>query len=240
MTSVCHDPTRSGSSAPGQATETLYLSLSEIGTLCVKAARGAGFDWGLAEEAGHAVVWLARAGLPATAMFSAFLEAGPLHSPRPAPIRWCGAGALCPVRTGVSLQEFAQLAEGSADTGLRLVNVAFPGLLLPFAARAALFLGASLRIEWPGAMSLLPLLHPAALPPGHWCADSGVDITLMPAATDEGLAPVGHDPPVQHASHHGAISLSVWRHLETLALRTTVPASARSRAGAGSAGSDND
>ena len=33
-------------------------SLSEIGALATKAARGSGMDWGLADEAGYAVKWL--------------------------------------------------------------------------------------------------------------------------------------------------------------------------------------
>ena len=37
-------------------------SLNEIDSLCQKAARGAGLDWGLAEEAGFAAAWLAARG----------------------------------------------------------------------------------------------------------------------------------------------------------------------------------
>ena len=39
------------------------LSLGEISFVVFKAARGAGFAWGLAEEAGHAARWLTTQGL---------------------------------------------------------------------------------------------------------------------------------------------------------------------------------
>jgi hypothetical protein len=37
---------------------TAFWSLNEIEALAGKAARGAGYDWGLAEEAGQSVRWL--------------------------------------------------------------------------------------------------------------------------------------------------------------------------------------
>ena len=47
--------------------------MGEIRSLAVKAARGAGFDWGLAEEAGFAVEWLERRGMPGAAALSGYL-----------------------------------------------------------------------------------------------------------------------------------------------------------------------
>ena len=48
--------------------------MGEIRSLAVKAARGAGFDWALAEEAGFAVEWLERNGLPGVAALSEYLS----------------------------------------------------------------------------------------------------------------------------------------------------------------------
>ena len=50
------------------------LSLPEIESLVVKAARGAGYNWGIAEEAGFAVRWLARTGLPGPEILLAHLQ----------------------------------------------------------------------------------------------------------------------------------------------------------------------
>lgn len=45
--------------------ETVNMALSEVRSLVTKAARGAGMNWGMAEEAGWAADWLARRAMPA-------------------------------------------------------------------------------------------------------------------------------------------------------------------------------
>ena len=50
------------------------LSLNEIDACTKKAARGAGMSWGLAEEAGKAVRWLARYNLPNIELIVPLLE----------------------------------------------------------------------------------------------------------------------------------------------------------------------
>ena len=42
----------------------MTFSLNEIEAMAKGAARGAGFDWGIAEETGKSVRWLAARGLP--------------------------------------------------------------------------------------------------------------------------------------------------------------------------------
>ena len=49
-------------------------SLGETGALAIKAARGAGFAWGLAEDAGFAVVWLQARGLPGAPALCSYLS----------------------------------------------------------------------------------------------------------------------------------------------------------------------
>lgn len=49
-------------------------SLGEIRALSIKAARGAGMDWGMAEEAGFAVQWLEAHGLPSTKILAQYLS----------------------------------------------------------------------------------------------------------------------------------------------------------------------
>ncbi|MGC1487905.1 MAG: DUF3726 domain-containing protein, partial [Albidovulum sp.] len=55
--------------------ETKRYSQSEIEALGIKAARGAGYDWGMAEEAGMAARWLAHEGLPGPELLLACLQA---------------------------------------------------------------------------------------------------------------------------------------------------------------------
>ena len=47
----------------------MIVSFNEIETTILKAARGAGMEWGLAEEAAQAARFLARLGLPFEAPF---------------------------------------------------------------------------------------------------------------------------------------------------------------------------
>ena len=46
-----HDPTASATTFPEHPALLTRLSRNEVETLCLKAARGAGMQWGLAEEA---------------------------------------------------------------------------------------------------------------------------------------------------------------------------------------------
>ncbi len=49
-------------------------SLGEVRALAIKAARGSGLHWGMAEEAGFACHWLENHGLPGTSLLSSLLK----------------------------------------------------------------------------------------------------------------------------------------------------------------------
>ena len=131
MTNEPNDPTRFGAPV---ADAGARLSLPEIETLCLKAARGAGMDWGLAEEAGFAARWLAARGLPGPELLLAHLEArsgqpwadvGPRAS---GDWRARGGGALCPVSAGAA---FSDHAVGDGRTA-RFEALSRPLLIVPF------------------------------------------------------------------------------------------------------------
>ena len=52
----------------------MNCSLGELDALAVKALRGRGCHWGMAQEAGWAVRWLAAAGLPGAAALADWLQ----------------------------------------------------------------------------------------------------------------------------------------------------------------------
>jgi len=123
-------------------------SLSEIESLCRKAARGAGTSWGMAEETGKSAVWLAAAGLPGPEAladllerlqgadlrgFSPVIDGQAWHAP---------SGALCPIMAGCALSDL-----GCRDA-VQMSGVIQPLLLLPFAVQAA---QAPMVLRWPGA-----------------------------------------------------------------------------------------
>ena len=239
MSVAANDPTSVGASAPAGEGLAL-LSLAEIEAAAMKAARGAGSSWGIAEEAGAAARWLAAHGLPGPELLLRHLEA---FDRRPwtdvAPVvadrvwRAAGDGALCPIAAGVALADRAALDEGPGEREVVLENVADPGLLLPFVALAAGALDRPLRVAWPGTAAVV-----GADGLAFETAENGVldetagRVVIEPAATaaERGRPRAAPRP----------VPLAVWRGLDRFAFRTYVPASEASRAGAGAGTTDND
>lgn len=212
-------------------TATLYSS-SEIEALAVKAARGAGFDWGMAEEAGMAVRRLTEAGLPGAGLLLALLEADRGVAPDLASLtRWHSPSgrALCPLLSGSTLSDYATLFDGS---DVILHRLGHPALILPFAAQVASRLNQSLRLVWRGADVIVDQgqLHPIRTD------------TLLAMAVDK--VTVSFEASglfvAEPRQTGGFAPVHVWQRLDQLALATTVPATGSSRANAGAGNPDND
>lgn len=130
-------------------------SLNEVETTAKRAAWGAGVPWGLAEDAGKAVRWLAAQGLPGPKALAQLLtgfkdKPYQLFSPQSDAGVWtASADALCPLVSGAAVSDMAAtLTEGrTIDFGPCFV----PSLLLPFAAMAARLNGGPVSVEWDGA-----------------------------------------------------------------------------------------
>lgn len=193
---------------PGSAT----LSFSEWRSLAVKAARGAGLEWGLAEEAGWAAEWLARRSLPAAEWAAVWLAKSLEGQPNP-------------IEAGVSLSERLLFCETSFSPQPLPDGLCAPGYLLPFLHRVA--------ARW-GGLALVNQTGVAA------AVDPDGTVTFGPAwgAETRGwwLQPA---LPVKTPGRP-TLSASLVDCLEGLALRTTVPPSDISRQDAGSATPDTD
>jgi hypothetical protein len=196
----------------------MQLSLSEITALATKAARGAGLSWGEAEEAGWACGWLARAGLPGTAMLLQVLER---------------RDTTCPLLQGIVLMDHAGLSEGPFALPVTLQDVVEPLLLVPFLARMAERLGVPVDLDLGSQTICLTGSEPVPdLSAIRWKGDSsGAGVTIRLAQSSTAAAPGQFD---------GRIDRDVWTRLDALALLTTVPASDVSRQRAGAQSSDND
>lgn len=210
------------------------VSLSEIQALCTKAARGAGFAWGMAEEAGVAALRLSAAGLPGPELLLACLIAPAGASPAPTGRHWADAsgGWLCPLATGAALADRAALLARGMDEPVVLERVLLPALLLAFLQPLAHCAGSALVVDWDGGAATVGAA-------GIACADS--EPALRSSRTQRvtiALASGEAGPPPRRAGH--CVSAEIWRGLEALALETTVPATEGSRAGAGARTPDND
>ncbi len=95
---------------PVTTTPIITVSLNEIDAMARKAARGAGYAWGLAEEAGRAVRWLEARGLPGLAALLRHLERG-------------APNETSPLLAGATLSDRARaIGRGEAYDALRSTN----------------------------------------------------------------------------------------------------------------------
>ena len=101
-------------------------SLGETAALALKAARGSGLSWGLAEEAAGAVFWLHQRGLPGIAALCGYLDGGG-HGQ-------AGSGASCPLITGTAISDGTLPCPDTLGHRIELGPVRSPLLLLPFVA----------------------------------------------------------------------------------------------------------
>ncbi|GAB5469352.1 MAG: hypothetical protein Kilf2KO_23820 [Rhodospirillales bacterium] len=237
MCELTSDPTIQAPSGPAEdATGEWWVSLSEIDALGQKAARGAGFSWGLAEEAGRAARWLAACGQPGP---EALLETlrrvdgeTASHAPLLEGALWkAESGWLCPIAAGAALSDRAQeIASGRA---YRLARVMTPLLLVPLLWRAARDLDCRFKLEGPG-------LAVIALPDG--VATRDWDRLRAPEASDLTVARGEEAPVPTTVAGPGPwrTSVDTWRALDRFAHRTYAPATEASRAGAGAGLRDID
>lgn len=229
-----------GMAKPG--TDQVTLSRNETESLCMKAARGAGFSWGLAEEAGFAAGWLAAQGIDGATPFLAFLTrnlerpAG-FGTPIPRPGHWQSVRSdpLCPIQLGAALTDHAALPYGPFGQDTQLGPVETPLFLLPFLVRAAQICQRTLMISWRGGR--LCITPEGAFNRLNTVAWGGLSILAIRISTspEDDMEPIAAEP-----TRLPSILLSTANGLASFALKTTVPASDVSRTGAGSSTADND
>ena len=101
----------------------MIVSFNEIETTILKAARGAGMEWGLAEEAAQAARFLARLGLPFEAPLVNLLSTRAWETPpvlEGATLRPARPDAsLCPVRAGAYLSDLGIAGAMSSSASSR-------------------------------------------------------------------------------------------------------------------------
>lgn len=107
----------------------MTYSLSEIQSLCIKAARGAGLEWGQAEDAGYGACFLAKHGLDDGRHYvSALHQFGHASALRKGP-------ALCDVK-----REF--------DSPIQLEKIKNPLFMLPFISLALKGSSHTVSVTW--------------------------------------------------------------------------------------------
>jgi len=239
MTHPAGDQTRGDSTAFFTGDQSAQMSQNEVSALCMKAARGAGMSWGLAEEAGFAASWLTARGIDGPRHLLAHLTAAEGRAwgdlcPKVAPGAW-GAPIgkkICPVVLGATLSDHATLPDGLASGPILTGPVDHPILVCPFLCAIAGAAGGIVTLEWAGGavdIDANGALQPAALLALEGQTGVALGLSIQPGtAQDYPSAPCP------------SIAAATVAALNAFALRTTVPASDASRAGAGAASNDND
>lgn len=208
----------------------MNVSLNEVEATAKKAARGSGFAWGMAEEAGYATRWLCGQDIDGCAALAVVLQGfdGAAVSPLSMSARTLDANgrAMCPLHSGAALSDFAnQVSVGT----VRLDRVAMPVLLLPFAEDVAVALN--------GTVTLQGSAFSASI--GKGCMSLTGNIWTR---QDNVLVTKGGDPdvPLPKASR-ATPDPADWSVLNQFAHRTYAPATEASRLkGAGAGTNDND
>lgn len=226
------DPKPSATLSPASLA---VLSKNEIETLCLKAARGAGMSWGLAEEAGFAAAWLAAWGVDGAGALLSHLNNLQTCTIAVHDRHWTptDVAAFCPIQLGATLDDHAALEAGPWSAPIFIDAVSQPVLLVPFLARAAKECAKPLALTWPGGSVMILSsgdVEPTALTALSRIAMSA--LTLSPTSDVVQCKVLGRTV--------ASLSAATLEKLDILALRTTVPASDMSRRGAGAAAGDND
>ena len=117
--------------------QQIVLSLPEVDALCTRTARGAGYSWGISEECGQAMAWLASYGFDWAPVLLRRLSGERGGNVTPQPVAWTAEGPICALYCGSTLADFAALPEGPGKTGVALGQIHDPLLALPFVAQVA-------------------------------------------------------------------------------------------------------
>jgi hypothetical protein len=214
-------------------------SLNELESEARKAIRGAGLPWGLAEEGGKAVRWLAAHGIDPLPALADVLERHDRGERIASACRITETGRLtadaplCPITLGATLCDDAdRLAMNAFVAG----PLARPLLLAPFVAAAARTLARPLQFEAEGRQIVLDRR-----------GDPSGDLAMldMPAIAEVRctlMADRVSGSQGKAASTRGIeTDPQAWQRIAAYGHRTYVPASERSRReGAGAGLIDND
>ncbi len=237
-----HDQTRGDSTPFFADDQPAPLSCNEAMSLCLKAARGAGMDWGMAEEAGFAAAWLVSLGIDGPTYLRAHLERAEGKDwndlcPVVTPTTWRSAKdqTVCPIILGATLCDYAGLPEGlQPNACIALGCVSAPILLIPFLAELALERNLTITLAWADGSICIEDDMASFGTASELLSTLQLDLKVSAKPAQQ---PFKTDARPTANAHTTAATIAA---LNNFAMRTTVPASDASRARAGSTLSDND
>lgn len=216
----------------------MIVSLNEVEMMSLKASRGMGLPWGLAEDTGKAMRWLAAEGLPWLQVLLARLDRGAGLAAPKVGVDGRSIGPdrperiLCPLSTGSLILD---MASQWAPADLIILRLADPLLVLPFLAFALRHRNEAATVVWPDTRIMISGGRAVAEESGGLLLNETARVVLMSS------------PPGVFGRSTARLGIAVddgdWARLDSFAARTYVPedeVSRRRGAGAGSNLDDND
>ena len=230
------------------------LSLNEVEVTTRKAALGAGFPLGLAEEAGASAAWFAAAGFPFEKLMAAALQRTFCEEPRVirrgAVYAMAGNTSVCSaIRVVPSACDLVIASAGARHQITVEAVVDVPALAIAQAVLASSASGVPLAIEIGSMLSAItgenaPVLFGTVAELARFRSEL---IRIRSVQKGDGSPRHAMDPVVLKRARASALEEGVWaedlywKRIQSLAARTLVPATAQSRehgAGAGLIDSD--
>ena len=130
-------------------------SLSEIDTTSKRASKAAGFSWGVAEEIGKAIRNLELFGLPGIKNLNLYLNK--IEKNHPEKVNKIEKEnknkELCPIYYGIAFLDQCKKLENLKT--IKLHNINYPILILPFISKASEILGKKILVEFSKSSFLL-------------------------------------------------------------------------------------
>ena len=132
-------------------------SLSEIETTSKRAARAAGFSWGISEEVGKCVRLLELFGLPGIVNLNSYLKEKNINDFEN--LKLIGSenkpknNTFCPIYLGVSLIDQIRTVESFKSCSF--INIAYPILFIPFLSRCSEIIGKRIKLKFNQAQMIL-------------------------------------------------------------------------------------
>lgn len=197
--------------------------------MALKAVRGAGFPWGLAEEAAMTARCLSSFNLPGPESLLLYIEGEHGVAPDISSAVWSSQqGNLCPLWTGTTFSDFAS----ELSFPLKMLRVHHPILLLGFIHQASVFLQCGFDIQWHDMkISIFPSMINSST--FSTLPSFANEVTITSRSIDCDIS----NPTLQFGRD---LPISIWRRYESLSFETMVPESDTSRSGAGAGDTDND
>jgi len=201
-------------------------SLSEIDTLSKRASRAAGFDWGIAEEVGKNIRMLEMLGIAGIKnlnyyfkiRFSKKFENIKLLSKenKKAQLEYC------PIIAGVNFLDQVRSLENLNE--VKIHNIAFPILFLPFASRASEIVGKKILLKVDNRDFLL-----------------NYNNSIYSNSLSDGIITIGNIIVIKFLDNIDSFAENEWKELYKLSENTFVEENDSLKQGAAGAGlNDND